>query len=55
MRTERKGDLSNGGGVAYGAHVIGFLFGAAVVWPLRNSGQRRELHPRWGPYRYSPR
>jgi membrane associated rhomboid family serine protease len=51
----RGAGIADGGGVAYGAHVIGFLFGAAVVWPLRNSGQRRELHPRWGPYRYSPR
>ena len=40
------------GGVAYGAHVIGFVVGAALVWRLRNSAQHRELTaPRWGPYR----
>jgi membrane associated rhomboid family serine protease len=37
-------------GVAYGAHVIGFLVGAALVWHLRGSGQPRRLQPRWGPY-----
>jgi membrane associated rhomboid family serine protease len=38
-------------GVAYLAHVLGFVAGAALVWRLRGSGQRRDLHdPRWGPY-----
>ena len=36
---------------AYLAHVIGFVVGAALAWPLRGSGQPRELpDPRWGPY-----
>ena len=40
------------GGVAYGAHVIGFVVGAALVWGLRNTAQHRQLTPaRWGPYR----
>lgn len=38
-------------GVAYGAHVIGFVVGAALVWGMRNTAQHRELPPpRWGPY-----
>jgi membrane associated rhomboid family serine protease len=37
-------------GVAYGAHVIGFLVGAALVWSLRGTAQPRPLQPRWGPY-----
>ena len=37
-------------GVAYGAHVIGFVVGAALVWSVRNTAQHRELQPRWGPY-----
>ena len=37
--------------VAYLAHVIGFVVGAALVWPLRGSGDPRPLRdPRWGPY-----
>ena len=51
----RGAGIAEGGGVAYGAHVIGFLVGAALVWSMRNSGQPRELQPRWGPYRYEPR
>ncbi len=40
-----------GGGVAYLAHVIGFVVGAALVWPLRGSGRdRRIAQPRYGPY-----
>ena len=40
------------GDVAYWAHVIGFALGAALVWPLRGSGSRRDLtDPRIGPYR----
>jgi membrane associated rhomboid family serine protease len=38
--------------VAYGAHVIGFVVGAALVWRLRRSATPRPLSsPRWGPYR----
>jgi membrane associated rhomboid family serine protease len=46
---ERAG-LAAGSGVAYGAHVIGFLAGAALVWHLRDTGRPRQLAPRWGPY-----
>ena len=46
----RGAGLAEGGGVAYGAHVIGFLLGAALVWRRRGSGQRKDLQPRWGPY-----
>ncbi len=28
------------GGVAYGAHVIGFVLGAALVWPLRHRARQ---------------
>ena len=39
------------GGVAYGAHVIGFVAGAALVCGLRGSAQPRGLAAaRWGPY-----
>jgi membrane associated rhomboid family serine protease len=51
----RGAGIADGGGVAYGAHVIGFLVGAALVWQLRNTAQHRPLQPRWGPYRYEPR
>ena len=38
-------------GVAYAAHVVGFVVGAALVWRLRNSAPARDLaSPRWGPY-----
>jgi membrane associated rhomboid family serine protease len=47
----RGAGLSEGAGTAYLAHVIGFVLGAALVWPLRGSGERRETaDPRWGPY-----
>ncbi len=46
----RGAGVAQGGGVAYGAHVIGFLVGAALVWGRRNSAQPRQLQPRWGPY-----
>jgi len=46
----RGAGIADGGGVAYGAHVIGFLVGAALVWRLRNSAGPRDLQPRWGPY-----
>jgi len=47
----RGAGLSEAVGTAYLAHVIGFLIGAALVWRLRGSGQRREVSdPRWGPY-----
>ena len=46
----RGAGVAGASGVAYGAHVIGFVVGAALVWSLRGSGQRqRELQPRWGP------
>jgi membrane associated rhomboid family serine protease len=48
----RGGGLAAGTQVAYGAHVVGFLVGAAAVWGLRNSARHRPLPPpRWGPYR----
>ena len=38
-------------GVAYLAHVIGFVTGVALVWRLRGSGRPRPVaDPRWGPY-----
>lgn len=46
----RGAGVAEGGGVAYGAHVIGFLVGAALVWRLRGTGNQRHLQPRWGPY-----
>jgi membrane associated rhomboid family serine protease len=46
----RGAGLAAGSGVAYGAHVVGFLVGAALVWNIRNTGQHRQLHARWGPY-----
>ena len=46
----RGGGVAEGSGVAYGAHVIGFLLGAALVWGRRNSGQHRQVSARWGPY-----
>jgi membrane associated rhomboid family serine protease len=46
----RGAGLAAGSGVAYGAHVVGFLVGAALVWRLRNSARHRQLQPRWGPY-----
>jgi membrane associated rhomboid family serine protease len=46
----RGAGLAAGSGVAYGAHVVGFIVGAVLVWRLRNSAQHRPLQPRWGPY-----
>jgi membrane associated rhomboid family serine protease len=46
----RGAGLAHGSGVAYGAHVVGFIVGAALVWRLRNSAQHRPLQPRFGPY-----
>jgi membrane associated rhomboid family serine protease len=46
----RGAGLAQGSGVAYGAHVVGFLVGAALVWNLRNTARHRQLQPRWGPY-----
>jgi membrane associated rhomboid family serine protease len=43
--------LAEGSQVAYGAHVVGFVVGAALVWGLRDSATHRQLPPpRWGPY-----
>ncbi len=43
--------LAESTGVAYLAHVIGFVVGAALVWRLRGSGPPRPLRdPRFGPY-----
>ena len=45
------GISDSGGGVAYLAHVIGFVLGALLVIPLRGSGRdRRIAQPRFGPY-----
>jgi len=45
------GISDDGGGVAYLAHVIGFVLGALLVLPLRGSGaDRRIAEPRFGPY-----
>lgn len=39
------------GGVAYVAHVVGFVVGALLVWRLRGTGRdRRIASPRFGPY-----
>ena len=46
----RGAGLAAGSGVAYGAHVVGFIVGAALVWRLRNTAQHRAVQPRWGPY-----
>ena len=42
--------LAAGSGVAYGAHVIGFIVGAVLVFRLRGTARHRRLQPRWGPY-----
>jgi membrane associated rhomboid family serine protease len=43
-------EASEGGGVAYLAHVLGFLVGVALVWRLRGTGYPKELAPpRYGP------
>ena len=42
---------ATGGGVAYVAHVAGFVVGALLVLPLRGTGRdRRIADPRFGPY-----
>ncbi len=42
---------ATGGGVAYVAHVVGFVVGAVLVLRLRGSGRdRRIAQPRFGPY-----
>ena len=46
----RGAGLSQASGTAYLAHVVGFAVGAALVWRLRGTGQRRPLPAsRWGP------
>jgi membrane associated rhomboid family serine protease len=48
--------VADAAGVAYLAHVIGFVVGAVLVWRLRGTGQPRPLaDPRWGPYAHGPR
>ena len=37
----RGAGLAAGSGVAYGAHVVGFVVGAALVWGMRGSAPRR--------------
>ena len=44
----RGAGLAEGSGVAYLAHVLGFLAGAALVWRLRGTAYPRELKPRYG-------
>ena len=46
----RGAGLAEGSGVAYGAHVVGFVVGAVLVWRLRNSASPRALQPRFGRY-----
>ncbi len=38
----RGAGVAAGSGVAYGAHVVGFAVGAAMVWSLRDDTHRRE-------------
>jgi membrane associated rhomboid family serine protease len=48
--------LSEAAGVAYLAHVIGFVVGALLVWRLRGTGHPRPIaDPRWGPYAHRQR
>jgi membrane associated rhomboid family serine protease len=43
--------VNDASGVAYAAHVIGFVVGALAVLPLRGTGHDRQIaDPRWGPY-----
>jgi membrane associated rhomboid family serine protease len=42
----RGAGVAAGSGVAYGAHVVGFVVGAFLVWGLRSS---RAAAPRWSP------
>ncbi|MGB8649249.1 MAG: rhomboid family intramembrane serine protease [Mycobacteriales bacterium] len=46
----RGAGVAGGSGVAYGAHVIGFVVGAALVWHLRGTARPRDVQARWGPY-----
>ena len=47
----RGAGVSDAGGVAYGAHVIGFVAGALLALPYRGTGvDRRIADPRFGPY-----
>jgi membrane associated rhomboid family serine protease len=47
--------LADAAQVAYLAHVIGFVVGAALVWPLRGTARPRPIaDPRWGPYAARP-
>jgi membrane associated rhomboid family serine protease len=47
--------LTEATGVAYLAHVIGFVVGAALVWRLRGSGRPKPLpDARFGPYAPRP-
>ncbi|MCW2622722.1 MAG: rhomboid family intrarane serine protease [Frankiales bacterium] len=47
----RGAGVTDAGGVAYLAHVIGFVVGALLVVPLRGTGDdRRIAEPRFGPY-----
>jgi membrane associated rhomboid family serine protease len=47
--------LAESASVAYLAHVIGFVVGAALAWPLRGTARPRPTsEPRWGPYRPPP-
>ena len=44
----QRAGIAAGSGVAYGAHVIGFVVGAVLVWNLRGTAQPKALRPRWG-------
>ncbi len=47
----RGAGVNDAGGVAYGAHVIGFVLGALLVLRRRGTGVHRPLaDPRFGPY-----
>ncbi|MCW2600567.1 MAG: putative integral rane protein [Frankiales bacterium] len=47
----RGAGVSGASGVAYWAHVIGFVVGALLVWRLRGTATpRRPARPLWGPY-----
>jgi membrane associated rhomboid family serine protease len=48
----QRAGIAPGSGVAYGAHVIGFIVGALLVWRMRGTAKpRAQVPPRWGPYR----
>ncbi len=47
----RGAGVAHSSGVAYGAHVIGFVVGALLVWPLRGTATPTTgSAARWGPY-----